>query len=267
MNNNLKIYESILLFFIFFCCAINNHAQSNNLQQSDSVINDKNLNTSISDILDAKDLKAISSFGDTLILNRFLDEIKNFEKDDSINLDRKIDIVFTGSSSIRKWTNLQNDMKELKVVNRGFGGSTIPEVIYYSDILVFKHKPTKIVFYAGENDISQTKTNPTKVLNSFIYFQKLVNQKLPNACLYFVAIKLSPSRSKYWNSIKTTNKMIEQYCTSTKNCVFINPNKFMLDSNKQIRKDIYLKDQLHLNAEGYQIWTKVIYNAIKKQNK
>ena len=215
------------------------------------------------DTLSAKNLKALSAFTDTLILNRYLDEIKLFEKDDSLNPTRKTDIVFTGSSSIKKWNTLQNDMNGLSVLNRGFGGSTIPEVIYYSDRLIFKYKPKKIVFYAGENDIASQKTDSLKVLNSFIYFENLVKQKLPDTRIYFISIKLSPSRREYWSTIKSTNTMIEKYCISVKNCSFIDVNRGMLDKKMHVREDLFVDDMLHLNDKGYQIWTKIIWNAIK----
>ncbi len=258
---------SILIICLAGCsCKNQNSISSNN--QIDIKKKEGWKSTQIKeDTLGIKDLKALSSFSDTLILNRFQNEIKDFEKDDSLNPNRKVDIIFTGSSSIRKWVTLQSDMKGLRVLNRGFGGSTIPEAIYYSDILIFKHKPKQIVFYAGENDIAATKTDSLKVYKSFVYFQKLVKQNLPDAQLFFVSIKLSPSRSEFWNAIKSINIMIEQFCNTTTNCKFIDVNNAMLDEKMQVRKDLYVSDNLHLNQEGYQIWTEIILKTLKKQNK
>jgi lysophospholipase L1-like esterase len=154
-------------------------------------------------------------------------------------------------------------MKGLKVLNRGFGGSTIAEAIYYSDILIFKHKPKQIVFYAGENDISTPESDSMKVYSSFVYLQKLIKQKLPETQLYYISIKLSPVRAKYWNTIKSLNKMIEQYCNSNQNCTFIDVNKAMIDNNLKIRGDFYLEDSLHLNEKGYQIWASIISKELK----
>jgi len=259
-------FNIVIIYLLSFSC--NNHNQvSANSQISNNISETWQSTVIQKDTLDPKDLKTLSTFGDTLILFRFQKEIDDFEKKDSLYPNRKVDIVFTGSSSIRKWKSLGNDLKDFKVLNRGFGGSTIPEAIYYSDILIFKHKPKRIVLYAGENDISTTTTDSLKVYQSFVYFHQLIKQKLPDTELYFISIKLSPSRAKYWNSIKSINKMIEQYCISANNCKFIDVNKAMLDSNMQVRTDLYLKDQLHINDEGYQIWSKIIYNSLKMQNK
>jgi lysophospholipase L1-like esterase len=266
-----KACKFLNFYFLIICLSgntVNSQAEALCNQQisSNRQIVDKSFQIE-SDTLSAKDLKSLSAFTDTLILNRFLNEIQLFEKDDSLNPERKVDVIFAGSSSIRKWTSLQNDMEGLNVLNRGFGGSTIPEVIYYSDILIFKHKPKQIVFYAGENDIATGKTDSAKVFNSFVYFQKLVKQKLPQTQLYFISIKLSPSRMKYWNSIKSINEMVRKYCLSNVNCKFIDVNKAMLDKNMHVRTDIYVADQLHLNEKGYQIWTTIILKALKKRNK
>ena len=97
---------------------------------------------------------SLSEFIDTTLLQRSENEIINFKKDDSVNINRKTDIVFVGSSSIRKWTSLKEDLKGLNAINRGFGGSTVAEAIYYSNTLILKHKPKKIVFYSGDNDVA-----------------------------------------------------------------------------------------------------------------
>ncbi len=262
-----QINFNLIIIYLFSCNCNNQNQVSANSQDNTNNSKTWQANKIQGDTLNPKDLKALSTFGDTLIFFRFRKEIEDFEKNDSLFPNRKVDVVFIGSSSIRKWKSLESDMKEFNVLNRAFGGSTIPEVIYYSDICIFKHRPKKIVLYAGENDISTTKTDSLKVFNSFVYFQKLLKQELPNTELFFISIKLSPSRTKYWTTITSINKMIEIYCNSTSNCQFIDVNKAMLDNENQVRKDLYLKDNLHLNKEGYQIWSRIISNSLKMQNK
>lgn len=217
----------------------------------------------ITDSIYAKDLKAISKFADTLFIESFIPEIKNFMRDDSLHPHRKIDVIFTGSSSIRKWITLANDMSGLNVLNRGFGGSTIPQAIYYSDVLIFRHKPSKIVFYSGENDIATTDTDTNKVFASFLYLQKLIKQNLPQAQLYFVSIKPSPSRRAWWPEMQSVNRKIKLFCDSTENCNYIDVSSAMLNNNGTVRKEIFVADKLHLNKKGYEIWTKIIRESLE----
>jgi lysophospholipase L1-like esterase len=215
------------------------------------------------DTLYAKNLDVLSQFSDTLIIKRFFSEIQTFNIIDSIKSFGEVDIVFTGSSSIRKWETLEQNMASCNVLNRGFGGSTIPEVIYFSDELIFKHHPSKIVLYAGENDITSNKTNEKKVMESFIYFQRLVKKQSPEANLYFISIKPSPSRKKWWPKMQTINKMIKQYCDSTARCNYIDVSTKMFTLPGEIRKDIFQKDSLHLNQAGYKIWSDIIGSALE----
>ncbi len=258
-------------FLIFLVILIGYSNLSYNISFSHSSTSHNNKFTdfkTLKDSLYAKNLYLLSQFSDTLILNRFSSEIGTFNIVDSIKSHDKVDIVFTGSSSIRKWKTLEQDMTSCKVLNRGFGGSTIPEVIYFSDELIFRHHPTKIVLYAGENDIANTKTNEKKVVDSFIYFHQLVKKKAPDANLYYISIKPSPSRRKWWRKMQTINNGIKQYCDSTVNCNYIDVSTKMFTSPGQIRKDIFLKDSLHMNKIGYKIWSDIIGSALEcKVNK
>lgn len=218
---------------------------------------------SVSDSIYPKNLKALSEFADTSVINRYSKEIKDFLKMDSVDATKKKDAVFTGSSSIRKWKTLADDMKNCKVLNRGFGGSTIPEVIYYANELVFKHNPSKIVLYAGENDVADNKSSTKKVVSSFIYFQRLANLQLPESHVYFISAKPSPSRWKLWPQIKLINQKIKQYCDTTLNCTFVDVSSAMLNEKGELKKEIFAVDGLHLNENGYKIWTKVIGKALK----
>ena len=89
--------------------------------------------------------------GDPTIWER---SIRKFEKQDQKNGIEKDFILFTGSSSIVYWKKLTEDMAPLNVLNRGFGGSQIPDVTHYVGRIVLPYKPKGIVFYAGENDIT-----------------------------------------------------------------------------------------------------------------
>ncbi len=63
-------------------------------------------------------------------------------------------VLFVGSSSIRMWENLRTSFPNLKVINRGFGGSRLEDVNHYFDQIVAPYKPKTIVLYAGENDVN-----------------------------------------------------------------------------------------------------------------
>jgi lysophospholipase L1-like esterase len=197
-------------------------------------------------------------------LHRYDDEIRKFELEDSISGIRKEAILFTGSSSIRLWKTLEADMAPLKVLNRGFGGSTLPEVTYYADRIILPYKPNIIVLYCGENDISNDQTTSEQVLQSFKEFHKYLRKNLPKTQLYYVSMKPSVSRWKYWQKVNEANLKIEAFIKKHKNYHYIDTATKMLDSDGMVFQDIFIADNLHMNEKGYAIWTEVIKPELEK---
>lgn len=94
--------------------------------------------------------------------NKWEAEIKKFEEADRKNAPAKDVVLFTGSSSIRLWQSLAQDFPQVKVLNRGFGGSEIADSTFYVDRMIVPYQPRMILLYAGDNDIANNK-NPQKV--------------------------------------------------------------------------------------------------------
>ena len=68
-----------------------------------------------------------------LAQNPFEKEILAYEKQDSLSMPAKGQILFIGSSSFRLWKSFEADMKGLPAsFNRGFGGSTLADALYLS---------------------------------------------------------------------------------------------------------------------------------------
>lgn len=214
--------------------------------------------------IDNRDIDHISVFIDTARLPRFYAQISHFIQDDSLHPQRKVDIVFSGSSSIRKWETLQQDMHELNVLNRGFGGSTVPEAVYYADVLFFKHHPEKIVFYSGDNDIALLRWDTDRVFKSFKYFYEVVHSNMPETKIYFISLKPSPGRMRFWDKMKIVNDSLKAFTDTCNFAYYIDGASCLLDENGQIKAEFFQKDGVHLNAKGYKLWADIIYNAIKE---
>jgi len=191
-------------------------------------------------------------------LDKFESSILEFEEEDKINGYQREAIVFTGSSSIRMWKTLAEDLAPIPVVNRGFGGSTIPQVMYYADRIIMPHQPKIIVFYCGENDLSNDESEPELALKSFKKFNKYLKKNLPVTKIFFIAIKPSIRRWNYWPKLNEANKKIEKYINKKDNYYFVDVAAKMLDENGIVLQDIFIKDNLHMNAKGYEIWTNML---------
>ena len=190
---------------------------------------------------------------------RFWNEIKNFKKQDSISFPAKGQILFVGSSSFRMWAGIEKYFPGYNILNRGFGGSTLLEVIKYADEIIIPYHPKQIVIYSGENDLADSETvTPLTVLNRFKALYYLIISAYPDIPITFVSIKPSPSRAHLMNKMQQTNKLIKRFLNKKNNAKFVDVYSKMLDNNGQPMNDIFLEDKLHMNTKGYAIWQKAI---------
>lgn len=198
------------------------------------------------------------------VINRFEKQIIHFQKEDSIQPNKGNELVlFVGSSSIRLWKNLSSDFAGLNVLNRGFGGSTFIELNYYFRQLVSQYNPSKIVVYCGENDMTLSYSLPEDVLRSFITFEQLCKLYLPQAKVYYVSIKPSPRSWYYWPKIQEANRYVENYIKQDKfRLKYIEIKTTLLDDNNVVRKELFLKDGIHMKSEVYPSWAKIIRKSL-----
>ena len=194
---------------------------------------------------------------------RFQNEIDNFIKQDKENGFVKNGIMMTGSSSIRMWTSMEEDFSSLPVLNRGFGGSTIPDVLHFAGKYIFQHEPQIIVFYCGENDISEG-ASPETVFASFKIFVKIIEERLPETKLVYISMKPSIARWDLWPQYQVGEKMIKDFVDKNPKIEYMDASISMLEENGEVKKDIFIEDGLHMNAKGYEGWTKQLKPILEK---
>ena len=188
--------------------------------------------------------------------------IQEFEKSDKSSPPPEGVVVFVGSSSIRMWKTLENDMAPIPVVNRGFGGSEIEDSVRHLDRIVTPYKPSAVVLYAGDNDIAGGKS-PDRVCEDFKGFAEKLNQSLPDVSLFFIAIKPSPSRWSFWPRMNEANMLISKYAASQARVFYLDVATSMLDPEGNARPELFLDDMLHMNDAGYRLWTSIIKSALQ----
>jgi lysophospholipase L1-like esterase len=189
--------------------------------------------------------------------------IEAYEKNDAIKMPAPGGIVFTGSSSFTKWQNAAEDLAPLPIINRGFGGSTFPEVIYYAPRNVLKYNPKTIVTYCENDMFGKKPKTPEQVRDEYVTFVKLVRGKLPDVQLYFVSLKPSPSRWAKKDDVIKANQLIQEYIKKDKKHHYIDVWPVML-KNGRPDGSIFVGDSLHMNDEGYRRWTKVFKPILEK---
>jgi len=194
---------------------------------------------------------------------RWEKEIRAFETADKTNPPPQDAILFIGSSTIRRWTNLAREFPEHKVLNRGFGGSQLSDSVAFVDRIVTPYKPKLVLLYAGDNDIASGKS-PERLLGDFKAFVGRIRAALPETRIAYLAIKPCPAREQYLNLVKATNRLIQDYSGSDSRLLFIDVFTPMLTKEGQPRADLYIRDGLHPNAQGYKLWASILRPILDK---
>jgi lysophospholipase L1-like esterase len=198
-------------------------------------------------------------------LDRLEATILRYEEEDKIAPPQKQGaIVFAGSSSFTLWKSAKDDLAPLPIINRGFGGSTLPEVIHYADRTIFKYNPSTVVVYC-ENDMFGKKVKtPEQTRDAYVELTRLIRQRLPDVQMYYVSMKPSPSRWGRREDVIKANELIKRFVKSDRKHEYIDVWPVML---KDGRPDgsIFLKDSLHMNKEGYSRWIGVLKPILEKK--
>jgi lysophospholipase L1-like esterase len=187
----------------------------------------------------------------------FLNEIQEFKKRDSLNPPPKNAILFVGSSSFRMWNNVQEMFPGYTIINRGFGGSSLPDVIRYANDIILPYQPKQVVIYCGENDIASD-VSDVEVTERFKTLFNLLRKQMPGLPIVFVSMKPSPSREKYFTVIKQANQMIYNFLWQQSQVGYVDVFSRMLDADGKANRSLFLQDMLHMNQEGYKIWQDAI---------
>ena len=190
---------------------------------------------------------------------RFWKNIEYFRQQDSIKAPPEEPIVFVGSSSFTIWQKVNSDFPGYPILNRGFGGSTLTDVIRYADDVIVKYHPKQVLIYCGDNDLANSTTiTAEKVVERFKTLYGIIRNSLPDTRIDYVSIKPSPSRAHLLPKMIAANEGIKKFLEKDKNAGYIDVFSAMLDENGKPREDLFRQDRLHMKRNGYEIWIKVL---------
>jgi lysophospholipase L1-like esterase len=191
----------------------------------------------------------------------FENEIRSYEKQDSISMPAKGQILFIGSSSFRIWKTFATDLAGISAINRGFGGSTMTDALYYFDRMVLTYAPSTVVVYEGDNDLAKGKS-PEELAKEYEDFSNILKKSLPKTKLVYLAVRPSLSRIALVEKQKQFNTWLENYCKSQKGRFFLDMHSPFYLPDGTVMPDIFIADRLHLNEKGYQIFSAKIREFI-----
>ena len=195
---------------------------------------------------------------------RFSPEIARFAELDAATPPKPCGLLFTGSSSVRFWKTLDQDMAPYPVINRGFGGSQIADVTLYFDQVVTPYRPRAIFFYAGDNDIHAGRT-PAQVTADFQAFLDRKDRALGKTKVYFISLKPSKARWAERAAQGQANAQIKAIADRRADLDYVDVVPAMLENGQP--KEIFVSDGLHMTPAGYVLWTQVVRPVLEHEAK
>ena len=177
-------------------------------------------------------------------------------------------ILFIGSSSIRRWDSIKEDVNPYKPIKRGYGGAHYYDLIHFTKRLVSPHKVKAIAIFVA-NDITGEKEgindlSPKEVLNLSKFVVKQIRKTHKKIPIFFIETTPTSSRWKVWDKISKANDLIKDFTLKKKNMFYIDTRTFYIKSNGMPNDEFFIADKLHLNNKGYKLWGKIIKESFDK---
>ena len=200
---------------------------------------------------------------------QFEEEVSLLESLDFEEKAGEEDLLFIGSSSIRLWDNIQVDMYPYSSVKRGYGGAHFYDLVHFSERLVKNHSPKAILIFVanditGSNDFTNLvgDLSPNEVKRLFRYNYKLIRFIHKHIPIFLIETTPTPKRWKVWNKILQANKKLERFCKQVPNLYFISTRHKFIGADGLPIQSLFLNDELHLNVDGYKLWSSVIKSKL-----
>lgn len=189
--------------------------------------------------------------------SRWETAIAAYEKSDQANRPAPGGIVFIGSSTILLWKTLAADFPDHPVINRGFGGSQIVDATHFADRIVIPYQPRQVFLRSGGNDINAGKS-PAQVMADFREFVARIHAKLPRTEIVFIGLCPTIARWKEAEANRELNRLVSQFAQQNPRVKYIETYQMSFDAGGRPRSDIFIKDMLHFNSEGYRLLTDLV---------
>jgi lysophospholipase L1-like esterase len=207
----------------------------------------------------------LREFRGTPEVTKWEPEIAKFEALDKTQNYPSDAIMFAGSSSIRLWSTLLTDMYPYNVIQRGYGGSKLSDYAIFSERIFSPHKCSALVLFVA-NDITggENDRTPEEVRKLFSVIHNSFRKTNPGKPVFYIGITPTRSRWKAWPEIKRSNELVREWCERKSNTWYIDTEAAFLNETGEPKEELFRDDKLHLNDEGYRVWTEIIKGELDK---
>jgi len=174
-------------------------------------------------------------------------------------------ILCLGSSSFRLWDSISVDMAPYQMLRRAYGGAKFCDLAIHSPKLVDGIRFRAAMIFVG-NDITgkEKDKTPVEIARLAKIVIDSVREHRSEVPIFVIAITPTPSRFQHWQKIVLANDALEKLVAAERNTFFVATQDRYLNSQGAPRPELFVKDMLHQNKEGYAIWSRLLKNSLEK---
>jgi len=191
---------------------------------------------------------------------RFADAMTTFAAYDAKNSFPADATLFVGSSSIVRW-DTGDSFPGMPLINRGFGGSQMSDLVYYVEETVLRYAPGAGGGDGGGNRKGRGKGGQA-ILEDYREFVEAVLAAQPSTRIVILSIKPSLSRWDVWPEMQASNAAIEAYAQGDARVDFVDVGTAMLGADGLPIPEFLVSDGLHMTSAGYDIWDEIVMEAL-----
>ncbi len=168
-------------------------------------------------------------------------------------------VVFVGDSITEGWSSLEQDWAGLgvKVVNRGIGGDTTPNLLYRLEEDVLSLHPRALVILIGTNDLGEH-TPPADIADNLKTMLARIRAECPTIPIAWCLVMPRTGNDAFPARIHELNGRIRQLAAGDPGITLCDTfTPFALPDGTSKAQD-FKPDHLHPNPAGYAVWRRVI---------
>lgn len=167
-------------------------------------------------------------------------------------------VVVTGSSSIRRWRSIQDDLSPSRIISSGIPGSNMNDLDYYLHDLVLRYQPSAVVIYQGDNDAMIGKVSVGEIIGKFDNIVMRMTRALPDVALYVMSVKPSIANWSKWPRALEINRRLAARADELDGLTYVDVSTALLAGDGTPRPDLFEEDNVHLNEKGYRVWASIL---------
>ncbi|HVU32760.1 MAG TPA: GDSL-type esterase/lipase family protein [Opitutaceae bacterium] len=176
-------------------------------------------------------------------------------------------LVFVGDSITEGWSTLSRDFADLhvKVVNRGIGGDTTPNLLYRLDSDVLAVRPRALVILIGTNDLGEH-TSPEDIAANLRELRTRIRSAYASIPIAWCLVMPRGGGDRFPERVRQLNVLIRDVVRGDDGIVICDTYTPFAQPDGTSIPEYFKPDRLHLNAKGYAVWRRVLAPILASWN-